>query len=223
VVYLGIRGFTPPIEQDTEFKLKNYIDDLRNVIEFLVPKKNVILGAHSLMSATIFEEFMREEYSNIEKFVLLSGLHRAPNTFRNGVKALPPTKLWGPFKGQVKKMAPKVLFGKECSSDTYEPFVNNAFMVPDKVYSTIFRDFLPKFEYIARLETLEKPLLALWGKEDQLIPIGMRKEMEKILPKEYFYHKTLPGGHMFPYESPGQTGQEIIKFISAKRSKIYIE
>ncbi|MHA2095283.1 MAG: hypothetical protein ACW98F_11695 [Candidatus Hodarchaeales archaeon] len=69
VVYLGIRGFTPPIEQDTGFKLKNYVEDLRHTIEFLAPNKRVILGAHSLMSAIIFEEFMKEEYTNIEKFV----------------------------------------------------------------------------------------------------------------------------------------------------------
>ncbi|MHA1992941.1 MAG: alpha/beta hydrolase [Candidatus Hodarchaeales archaeon] len=223
VVYLGIRGFTSPVEQDTEFKLKNYIEDIKHTIEFLAPNKKVILGAHSLMSAVIFDEFMKEEYENIEKFVILSGLHRAPKTFRNGVKALPPVKLWGPFKGQVKKMAPKVLFAKSCPSEIAQSYVKEAFTIPDKVYSNIFRDFLPKFDYLAMLEGIKKPLLALWGKEDQLIPVELREEMIGILPREYFYHKTFPGGHMFPYESPVQVGQEITKFIYTKRSRIYIE
>ncbi len=223
VVFLGVRGFTSPIEQDTDFKLKNYVDDLRNTIEFLAPNKKVILGAHSILSAVIFEEFMKEEYNNIEKFVVLSGIHRAPNTFRNGVKALPPVKLWGPFKGQVKKMAPNVLFTKKCPSDIHQPFVKEAFTVPDKVYSNIFRDFLPKFDYSSTLETINKPLLCLWGNEDQIIPIELREEMRQTLPNDYFYHKTLPGGHMLPYESPTQVGQEITKFINARRSRIHIE
>ncbi len=222
-VYLGIRGFTSPIEQDTQFKLKNYIQDLSNVIEFLAPNKRIILGAHSLMSAIIFDEFMKEEYTNIEKFVILSGLHRAPRTFRNGVKALPPTKLWGPFRGQVKKMAPKILFSTSSSVEIHQSFVKEAFRVPDKVYSSIFRDFLPKFDYTDILKRNNKPILCLWGEEDQIIPRELREEMKQILSGQNFYHKTLPGGHMFPLESPLRVGQEITKFIYAKRSRIQIE
>ncbi len=223
VIIYGIRGFSSPISQDTEFKKKDYIVDLKHLLEFLTQNKKVVLGAHSLLSAIVFEEFMKEEYTNIEKYVILSGLHRAPNTFRNGVKALPPTKLWGPFKGQVKKMAPGVLFSKACSSDIHQAFIKEAFLIPDKVYANIFRDFLPKYDYISTLETIQKPILCLWGKDDQLIPIELREEMVKLLPKEFLHHKTLPGGHMFPIESPTQVGQEIAKFIYTKRSRIHIE
>jgi pimeloyl-ACP methyl ester carboxylesterase len=120
-------------------------------------------------------------------------------------------------------MAPKVLFAKSCPADLHQAFVKEAFLAPDKVYSSIFRDFLPKFDYITKLKSNDKPLLCLWGKEDQLIPIEMRQEMIETLSSDLTSHNTLPGGHMFPLESPLQVGREISKFIYSKRSRITIE
>ena len=223
VVFLGVRGFTPPIEQDSEFKMNDYSQDLKVFLEYIGPDQKTILGAHSLLTGLILRDFLSDEYQQIEKFILLSGIHRAPNTFRNGVKALPPTKLWGPFKGQVRKMAPKVLFSKKCDEAFYKPFCQNAFTIPDKVYSDIFKDFLPKFDYTDEIQRINKPILCIWGKEDQIIPEELRIEMINLIPKEYRFHKSLLGGHMVPYESPLEIGRAIRKFVISKRSRVPIE
>jgi len=223
VVFLGIRGFTSPIEQDSEFKMNAYSQDLKAFLEYLGPNQKIILGAHSLLAGLLFRDFLSEEFDQIEKFIILSGIHRAPNTFRNGVKALPPTKLWGPFKGQVRKMVPKILFSKKCEKALYKPFCQNAFSIPDKVYSDLFRDFLPKFDYTNVIQKINKPILCIWGKEDQILPEELRSEMIDLLPKQYCFHKTLLGGHMVPYESPLEIGRAIRNFVLSKRSRIVIE
>ncbi len=223
IIFLGIRGFTPPIEQDSDFKMNDYSQDLREFLEYLGPNKRIILGAHSLLTGLLFRDFLSDEFDQVEKIVLLSGIHRAPNTFRSGVKALPPTRLWSPFKGQVKKMAPKILFSKKSDEALYKPFCQNAFTIPDKVYSDLFRDFLPKFDYTDVIQNSTKPILCIWGKEDQIITEELRTEMIDILPKNYCYHEILSGGHMVPYESPLETGRIIRNFVSAKRSRITID
>ena len=223
VVFLGVRGFTPPIEQDSEFKMNSYSEDLKAFLEYIGPNQKIILGAHSLLTGLIFRDFLSDKFQQIEKFIILSGIHRAPNTFRNGVKALPPTKLWGPFKGQVRKMTPKILFSKKCEEALYKPFCQNAFTIPNRVYSDLFRDFLPKFDYTNEIQKINKPILCIWGKEDQIIPEELRTEMINLLPKLLSFHKTLLGGHMVPYESPLEIGRVIRKFVASKRSRIPIE
>ncbi|MHA1207571.1 MAG: alpha/beta fold hydrolase, partial [Candidatus Hodarchaeales archaeon] len=197
--------------------------DLKAFLEVLGPNEKLMVGAHALLAGLLFRDFLSEDFNQIEKFIILSGIHRAPNTFRNGVKALPPTKLWGPFKGQVRKMAPKILFSKKCEEALYKPFCQNAFSVPNKVYSDLFRDFLPKFDYSNVIQKINKPILCMWGKEDQIIHEELRSEMINLLPKQYCFHKTLSGGHMFSYESPVETGRVIRNFLATKRSRILIE
>ena len=223
VVFLGIRGFTPPIEQDSEFKMDNFSQDLKAFLKYLGPNQKIILGAHSLLAGLLFRDFLTEDFDQIEKFIIMSGIHRAPNTFRNGVKALPPTKLWGPFKGQVRKLAPKILFSKKCDEALYKPFCQNAFSIPNKVYSDLFRDFLPRFDYTDVIQNVNKPILCIWGKEDQIIPKELRSEMINLLPKQYCFHKILLGGHMVPYESPLEIGRVIRNFVTSKRSRILID
>ncbi len=223
VVFLGVRGFTPPIEQDSEFKMNNYSKDLNTFLEYIGPNQKIILGAHSLLTGLLFRDFLSKDFEQIKKFIILSGIHRAPKTFRNGVKALPPTKLWGPFKGQVRKMTPKVLFSKNCEETLYKSFCQNAFTIPDKVYSDLFRDFLPKFDYTNEIQKIDKPILCIWGEEDQVIPEELRKEMINLLPKQFCFHKILIGGHMVPYESPLEIGRVIQRFVTSKRSQISIE
>jgi pimeloyl-ACP methyl ester carboxylesterase len=222
-IILGIRGFTPPVEQDQSFKLKNYIQDLKDFIEFLGQNQKLVLGAHSILSAILIKEFFAEKYENIKKFILLSGIHRAPKTFRNGVKRLPPARMWKPFKGQVRKIAPKILFSSSTNPEIIESFTNHAFFIPDKVYSNIFRNFLPGFDYESELAKLNKPILTIWGQNDQLIPEKLRAEMEEKFQKSNFYFKSIDGGHMFFYETPDIIGRYICEFITSKRSSINIE
>jgi pimeloyl-ACP methyl ester carboxylesterase len=166
---------------------------------------------------------LNPEYVNVKKFIILSGIHIAPRTFRDGVKTLPPTKLWGPFKGQVRKIAPKILFSRNCQKEISDPFVNHAFTIPDKVYSDIFRDFLPKYDYTDLIPQVSKPILFLWGKEDQLIPENIRNEVIEKFSNQDIFYKVFSGGHMFLYEEPNDVGQEIARFILSTRSRIEIE
>jgi pimeloyl-ACP methyl ester carboxylesterase len=222
VIIYGLRGYTKPIEQDFEFKLKKYIEDVQDFLKYLGPDKDIILCAHSLFSSIILEEFLDEKYVNIKKFILISGLHRAPDNFRKGVKAMPPYQMWGPFKGQVKKIAPKILFSADTEEEITNCFVNQAFVVPDKVYYQVFKDILPKYDYLSEIQTISKPLLVLWGKNDQLIPPEMRSEMQEGIPTNLISFKEIKGGHMIHLESPKEVAREINFFLNNRRSSIQI-
>ena len=223
LIILGLRGFIEPVGQDLEFKLKDYIQDIKDFLDFIGPEKDIVLGAHSLFSAIILEEFLNKKYSNITKFVLVSGAHRAPNNFRKGVKLLPPTQMWGSFKGQVKKIAPKILSSRDTDRKIIDPFIQHAFGIPDDVYYQIFKDFIPKYDYTKKLESLNKPLLVVWGEKDQLIPKDLKAEMIECIPPHLLTHKELPGGHMVIFEEPNKVAREINRFITKKWSKIEIE
>ena len=221
-ILLGIRGFTSPVEQDTSFKLNDYIDDLLDFLGFLAPSQKIVLGAHSLLSAILFEEFIKEKYGNITKFISFSGIHRAPKTFRGGVKKLPPAKVWRPFKGQVRKIAPQILFTPSFELENINLFMDHAFSIPDRVYSNIFRSFLPRYDYTNNLQKMQKPLLTIWGHNDQLIPEELRNEMKKTFQNQNFIFKTVDGSHMFFYEVPEIAGEQICDFIDLKRSNVNI-
>ncbi len=223
VVIYGLRGYTHPIDQDFEFKLKNYIEDVKNFLKYIGNDKKIVLGAQSIFSAIILEEFLDEKYSNIEKLVLISGLHRAPDNFRKGVKALPHYHTWGPFKGHVRKIAPKILFSKNSDKEMVSSFIKKAFSMPDKVYYQIFKDFLPKYDYSRKIQSVSKPILLIWGTEDQLIPSELKSEMINNFPPNLLSHKEIVGGHMIHLDAPSLVAREIDKFMFNNRSTIHIE
>jgi pimeloyl-ACP methyl ester carboxylesterase len=223
LIILGVRGFIEPVGQDLEFKLKDYIQDIKDFLDYIGSEKDIVLGAHSLFSAIILEEFLNKKYSNITKFVLVSGAHRVPNNFRKGVKLLPPTQTWGSFKGQVRKIAPKILYSGDTDREIIDLFIKHAFSIPNNVYYQIFKDFIPKYDYTKKLESLNKPLLVVWGEKDQLIPRDLKTEMIECIPPHLLTHKELPGGHMVILEEPNKVAREINRFITKKWSKIEIE
>ncbi|MFX0124530.1 MAG: alpha/beta fold hydrolase [Candidatus Hodarchaeota archaeon] len=219
---LGTRGFTEPIDQDVEFKLKNYVQDLKDFIDNLDTDKEIVLGAHSLFSAIILEEFLKPQYTNIRQFIIVSGAHRAPSNFRNGVKLLPPTQIWGSFKGQVRKLAPKLLFARGAKKEIIDPFIQNAFTIPDKIYYEIFKDFIPR-DYTKKLQSSAKPILVVWGKDDKLIPKDLKEELIECIPSDLLTFKEIPGSHMVIFEEPNLVAREMNKFIAKKWSQIEIE
>ncbi len=219
---LGTRGFTEPIDQDVEFKLKDYVQDLKDFIDYLDTEKEIILGAHSLFSAILLEEFVKSKYSNIKQFILVSGAHRAPDNFRNGVKLLPPTQIWGSFKGQVRKLTPKILFSKNANKDIINSFIQNAFNIPNTVYYEIFKDFIPR-DYTKRLQSLTKPILVVWGENDKLIPKDLKEELIECIPSDLLTCREIPGSHMVIFEEPNLVGREINRFITKEWRQIEIE
>ena len=223
VIILGQRGYESALDQDKDFKLKNYIKDLEDFLDFLGNKREIILAAHSLFTAIILEKFLDSQNYNITKIILISGLHRAPDNFRKGVKALPPTQMWNPFKGQIKRMAPKILFGKETDNEIIDAFISEAFQVPNEVYNQIFRDFLPRFDYSKNLQFINIPILLLWGNEDQIIPSDLKREMMDFIPTSKLSYKVLSGGHMIILENPSLIGSEIRRFCLRKGREINIE
>jgi pimeloyl-ACP methyl ester carboxylesterase len=223
VIIYGLRGYTKPIEQDFEFKLKKYTEDVKDFLKYVGSEKDIVLCAHSLFSSIILEEFIDEKYANIKKFILISGLHRAPDNFRKGVKAMPPYQMWGPFKGQVRKIAPKILFSTDTEEEIMNSFIKQAFSIPDKVYYQVFKDILPKYDYLNEIQSVSKPFLILWGKNDQLIPPDMRSEMQESISSNLVSCRVIKGGHMIHLESPKEVAQEINIFMDKKRSTIRIE
>lgn len=223
VIIYGLRGYTKPIEQDFEFKLKKYTEDVKDFLKYVGSEKDIVLCAHSLFSSIILEEFIDEKYANIKKFILISGLHRAPDNFRKGVKAMPPYQMWGPFKGQVRKIVPKILFSTDTEEEIMNSYIKQAFSIPDKVYYQVFKDILPKYDYLNEIQSVSKPFLILWGKNDQLIPPDMRSEMQESISTNLISCRVIKGGHMIHLESPKEVAQEINIFMDKKRSTIRIE
>lgn len=223
VIIYGLRGYTKPIEQDFEFKLKKYIEDVKDFLKHVGSEKDIVICAHSLFSSIILEEFVDEKYTNIKKFILISGLHCAPDNFRKGVKVMPPYQLWGPFKGQVRKIAPKILFSTDTEEEITNSYIKKAFSVPDKVYYQVFKDILPKYDYLNEIQSISKPLLILWGKNDQIIPPDMRSEMQQNVPSNLISYKVIKGGHMIHLESPKEVAHEINIFMDNRRRTIHIE
>ncbi len=224
VYILGQRGYVEPIDQDSEFKLKDYVQDLKIFLDYLGPEKDIVIGAHSLFSAIILEEFLNQKYSNIIKIILVSCAHRAPDNFRKGVKGLPPTQMWGSIKGQVRKLAPKILYSRDTDKEIINPFIYHAFSIPDIIYYDIFKDFLPKFDYSKKLQSLTKPILVVWGDKDQLVSKDLRAEMIESIPSHLLTHKEIPGGHMVILEEPNKVAREINRFMMAtKWSQIKID
>ena len=219
---LGTRGFTEPIDQDVDFKLKDYVQDLKDFIEFIDSERKIILGAHSLFSAILFEEFLKPKYSNINQLIIISGAHRAPDNFGKGIKLLPPISIWGSFRGQVKKLAPKILFSQTTKKELVNPFIKNAFSIPNKVYYEIFKDFIPR-DYTKKLQSLEKPMLVVWGENDKLIPKDLREELIEYGPSDRLTIKEVPGSHMIIFEEPNLVAREINRFINKKWRPIKVE
>ncbi|MFW9778674.1 MAG: alpha/beta fold hydrolase [Candidatus Heimdallarchaeota archaeon] len=217
VYILGMRGFTPPIEQDTEFTLKNYIRDLKDFLGYIrsVHERRIVLCAHSIFSAIILEEFIDPDSSDIEKLILISGAHKAPDNYRAGIRALPPPRLW-PFKGQVKKIAPKVLFSTAANQTLTRSYIDQAFTIPDKIYYNLLKDLLPQFDYTKQIRQLEKPVLLIWGNNDSLIPSSLQEEMISLISSNNLVHRLVPGGHYVMLESPEAVGSEINKFMTQR-------
>ncbi|MHA1973864.1 MAG: alpha/beta fold hydrolase [Candidatus Hodarchaeales archaeon] len=223
VIILGQRGYGTKNIGDKDYKLKNYVQDLKDFLNYLGNENEFILAAHSLFSAILIEEFINHDYPEITKFIMISGAHCAPSNLRKGAKALPPPQLWAPFKGQVKKIAPKILFGSKADPQIVNSYVSKAFEVPDKVYHQVFRNFLPKYEYSKQIQQLNKPILLLWGDEDQIITPDIRDQMIDLISSRIVSYKMLQGGHMIFLEKPDQVANEIRRFILRKGREIQIE
>ncbi|MBK5111486.1 MAG: alpha/beta fold hydrolase [Thermoleophilia bacterium] len=63
-----------------------------------------------------------------------------------------------------------------------------------------------------RLARLSPPALFVWGVEDQLVPMGFRKHVEKALPSAE--HLVLECGHVPQLEEPEQTHEAIAEFFN---------
>jgi pimeloyl-ACP methyl ester carboxylesterase len=64
-----------------------------------------------------------------------------------------------------------------------------------------------------RLARLAPPALFVWGRHDQLVPIGFRKHVEQVLPGAR--HLELDCAHVPQLEAPGRTHEAIDEFFAA--------
>lgn len=66
-------------------------------------------------------------------------------------------------------------------------------------------------EFWTRLEAVEARTLFLWGRRDQLIPMGFSRHVRKALPAAE--HVVLDCGHIPQFERPAQTHAAISRFL----------
>jgi pimeloyl-ACP methyl ester carboxylesterase len=64
------------------------------------------------------------------------------------------------------------------------------------------------------LSSKKIPILALWGKQDGVVPYKGSKEYKNIFPEGSFISLE-EGTHDITYRQPTIVGQEIIKFIDS--------
>ncbi len=69
-------------------------------------------------------------------------------------------------------------------------------------------------EFWTRLEAVEARALFLWGRRDQLIPVGFARHVRKALPAAE--HVELDCGHIPQFERPAQTHAAIGRFLQGK-------
>jgi pimeloyl-ACP methyl ester carboxylesterase len=62
-----------------------------------------------------------------------------------------------------------------------------------------------------RLEALQSDALFIWGKRDQLVPIGFQRHVQKALP--HARHEVIDSGHVPQLESPTHTHTAIARFL----------
>jgi pimeloyl-ACP methyl ester carboxylesterase len=65
-----------------------------------------------------------------------------------------------------------------------------------------------------RLAAMSPEALFVWGRHDQLVPIGFRKHVERVLPAAR--HLELDSGHVPQLERPGETHSAIREFFAAR-------
>ncbi len=64
-----------------------------------------------------------------------------------------------------------------------------------------------------RLAAMSPPALFVWGRNDQLVPIGFRKHVERVLPRAR--HLELDCAHVPQLEAPEETHRAIQEFFAA--------
>ncbi len=64
-----------------------------------------------------------------------------------------------------------------------------------------------------RLPAMAAPALFVWGRKDQLVPVGFRRHVERALPRAR--HLELDCGHVPQLEAPDQTHEAIRGFFAA--------
>jgi pimeloyl-ACP methyl ester carboxylesterase len=69
-------------------------------------------------------------------------------------------------------------------------------------------------EFWTRLEAVEARSLFIWGRRDQLIPVGFARHVERALPAAE--HVELDCGHIPQFERPAQTHAAISRFLQGK-------
>jgi pimeloyl-ACP methyl ester carboxylesterase len=65
-----------------------------------------------------------------------------------------------------------------------------------------------------RLAKMTPPALFVWGRNDQLVPIGFRKHVERVLPRAS--HRELDCGHVPQLEAPEETHVAIDRFFDGR-------
>ena len=68
-----------------------------------------------------------------------------------------------------------------------------------------------------RLAGLQPPALFVWGREDQLVPIGFRKHVERVLDSAQ--HLELNCGHVPQLELPDETHEATVRFLDSVQSR----
>ena len=67
----------------------------------------------------------------------------------------------------------------------------------------------------ARLSTLERDCLFVWGRNDTLVPVAFRKHVERSLPRAK--HVVLDCGHVPQVEAPHRTHLAMLRFLDPAR------
>lgn len=215
------RGFSDRLE-DSDYGLDLYVEQIRHLLLAL----NISTPVHIVglsMGGAVVTHFTNKYPEMVNKVALIAPLFHTPE--RPEV-ALVKTPGLGELLGKVV-LVPRFING--VSETVYDP---NSFpnwsekFSPQTEYKGFSLALVQTARYLAgksfrnaytELGKSDKPLLLIWGENDQVLPFSDSDLVRQALPNSDF-HRIEQAGHLPHYEQPAQVNPLLANFFSAEET-----
>jgi len=210
-----LRGMGTSDEAASGYSVREYADDLAELLDLLQVRDAVICGFS--MGGYVAFEFWRRHADRVRALVLVNTQAGADDAEgRSGRdRMIKQVKREGPA-ALSDSLIPKLL--APSSIDTMPPVVEHVRTMiarsPAGGVIGALQAMKARPDSTATLADISVPTLVVAGKEDQLIPLGRAEALAERIPGAQL--TVIPGaGHLAPLEQPVATGRVISEFLEA--------
>ena len=222
-----LRGAGKSDRPDEPTTMETYVDDLRELLNFLDIEKANFIG-HSF-GAMILMNFSLKYQECIDKLVLMATLpswSKDPSGIEIWKKyqiELYKSALKNPVEAFYAKMKLRMTrrFLKLMEEDpkkklhgifSAEDLIQMGKVDPMKPQDIIYMgDVMGKHDTLARLHEIKRETLIMWGEKDRFTPKAIANQMKEIIPNSTL--KLFSGSHWFPLENAPEVNQAILEFL----------